>query len=311
MKIVFFGSSEFSLPILEHLIKLGHSLLVITTPDEKKGRGQKLLPTVVKELAVASGLECLAPAGFDEAPAKEKIKSFGAGLFVVASYGKILPDSMLSSPKFMSLNIHPSLLPKYRGAAPIAWQLLKDEKESGISFIKMAKRVDSGDVIFQEKLPIEENDDAETLSRKLAAAACNKLGEIIELIERENFTLKSQEEALASYAPKLKKDDGLIRWEDKGRAIRNKIRALVPWPAAFSFFKGERVKILKSGGYKEHSAKLQPGKIAAIVKRGFIEVETANGTVTIDEIQPEGKNKMRAYDFCLGRSVKIGDRFGI
>ncbi|MDD5085385.1 MAG: methionyl-tRNA formyltransferase, partial [Candidatus Omnitrophica bacterium] len=249
MKIVFFGSSEFSVPILECLINLGHDLLVVTTPDERKRRGQKLLPTVVKELAVSHGLECMTPARLDETPVGEKIKSFGADLFVVASYGKILPGFILSCPKLMPLNVHPSLLPKYRGAAPIAWQFLKDEKESGISFIKMEERVDSGGIVFQEKLPIEEADDAETLSQKLVGVACNKLGEVIELVERGSFTLKPQDEARVSYAPKLKKDDVLIRWEDEVRAIRNRIRAFVPWPAAFSFFKGERVKILKSAGY--------------------------------------------------------------
>ncbi|MDD5084866.1 MAG: hypothetical protein PHE61_02340, partial [Candidatus Omnitrophica bacterium] len=127
---------------------------------------------------------------------------------------------------------------------------------------------------------------------------------------RGNFTLIPQDEARVSFAPILKKADCLIRWEDEVRAIRNRIRAFVPWPAAFSFFKGERVKILKSAGYNERGVKSRAGKIVTIDKKGFIGVEAANGTIVIDEVQPEGKNRMRAYDFCLGRSGKIGDRFG-
>ncbi len=311
MKIVFMGTPEQAASILELLISAEHEILcVITQPDRPKGRGQKISFPPVKELALKYALPI---------EQLEKIKgnqifiSFLASLkpdiIVVVAYGRILPKEILNIPKYGCINVHASLLPKYRGAAPVQWALLNGEKETGVTIMKIEELLDTGEIILQEKIKIEENHNTLTLSEKLFKLGGELLLKVLKQIEQGKAKYTPQNEAQATNAPAITKESGEIDWRKSAIEIHNRVRAMIPWPVAHTFYKEKLLKIWRS---ELHVADLEiryklPGTIVQIIKNvGFI-VGTGKGHLLVVEVQPEGKKRMPAYDFAIGHDVKIGE----
>ncbi|MGB2706211.1 MAG: methionyl-tRNA formyltransferase, partial [Candidatus Omnitrophota bacterium] len=236
MKIVFFGSSEFAVPSLERLLESQHQVLaVVTQPDRKKGRRRLTISaTPVKRAALARGLNILQTADLEETGTFKKLKSLKADLFVVVSFGQILTQRVLSIPKIYCINLHPSLLPKYRGAAPVNRAIMNGEKTTGLTIIKMNERMDAGDIILQRGIPIEREDDSETLNDKLSELGAVLLLDAIRFIEEDRIAFKKQNDKKTTLAPRLKKEDGIIDWEKDARQIHNRVRGTLPWPGAYT-----------------------------------------------------------------------------
>ncbi|PIQ87303.1 MAG: methionyl-tRNA formyltransferase [Candidatus Omnitrophica bacterium CG11_big_fil_rev_8_21_14_0_20_45_26] len=310
MKIVFFGSSEFSIPILEHLTK-SHAdvVLVVTTPERKKGRGLTPALSLVAQKAKEIGLPVFAPETLQDKKIDAQLRDAAADYFVIASYGKILPTPLLSIPKKFALNVHPSMLPKYRGASPIAAPLLEGQTKTGVSIALLTPRLDAGDLVIQEAVPIQKSDDALSLEEKLAKRGGELVIKSIELIEAGKHTLMPQKETEASYAHKIQKEDGKIDWQQSAQHIRNQVKAYVKWPGAYAFLNGKRIKILKADSVETKKQAQAPGCVTLISKKGYIEVSTGRGFLKIDQIQPESLRVMPPHAYALGRKLNIGDVF--
>lgn len=301
------GTPSPAAEILTKLIKKKYQILcVITQPDRPKGRGQKLSFSPVKEVALKHGLPI-------EQPEKVKgdkafaafIKALNPEAIVVVAYGKILPKEILEIPQKGCLNVHASLLPKYRGAAPVQWAILKGEEETGVTVMKLDELLDTGDILLQKKVRISEDDTTITLMDRLFSAG-GKL--LIEALEKKVKPTK-QNDAEATYAPMLAKESGEIDWRKSAREIHDRVRALIPWPAAHTFYKEKLLKILKT---ELHVLDLElkrqePGTIIEIIKNvGFI-VATGKGDLLIKEVQPAGKKGMGAYNFAIGHDLKSNE----
>lgn len=305
MKIVFFGNDNFGIPCLITLKRKYEISCVITAPDRPKGRGLKVSPTPVKEWAVTNGIDVYQPEIFDE-DFILKLKKIEPDFIILISYGKILPPSILNIPKITSINVHPSLLPKYRGPAPIEWALINGEKETGITIIKMDEKIDTGEIILQEKVEILPSDNAFTLKNKLSYLAQEVLVKGIEIYLKERKTYPQIGEV--SYAPKLKKEDGLIKWEKDAEKIYNLIRGVIVWPGAYTYIEFPTgKKLLKI--YKAEIGEIdgnfgKPGEIIKIEK-DYIEVACGKGTIKIKELQIEGRNRMNVSQFLCGYQEKL------
>ncbi|MCK9573909.1 MAG: methionyl-tRNA formyltransferase [Candidatus Omnitrophica bacterium] len=308
MNIIYFGSSKFSLTILENLCLSGFKpKLVISQPDKPKGRGLKEKPTAISLFAQKANIPVITPQSIKTNEIKEQLSKMSPDLFIIADYGKILPASLLVIPKIAALGVHPSLLPLYRGPAPINWALLKGDKETGATIFKMNEGLDTGDIILQNKITISDKDNARTLSEKLAKEGARLLVESLNMLKRDSWATISQNEAFSSFAPKLQKKDGKINWQDNAIDIHNKIRGLAGWPSAYAFYRGKAIKITESEVLASET-KIQPATIE-IIKKDGIYVSTGNGTLNIKRLIPEGKSEMDAYSFVLGHRLKSGDKF--
>ncbi|KPJ69003.1 hypothetical protein AMJ44_04870 [candidate division WOR-1 bacterium DG_54_3] len=311
MRIIFMGTPETSAEILKVLIEAKHEILcVVSQPDRPKGRGQKISFPPVKEWALKYALPI-------EQPEKIKgnqvfislLESLNPEVIVVVAYGKILPKEILNIPKYGCINVHASLLPKYRGAAPVQWALLNGEKLTGVTIMKIDEFLDTGEVILQEKVRIEEEDNNATLSKKLFSLGGKLLLKALEQIERGKAKYTPQNEAEATQAPAITRESGEIDWRRSALEIHNRIRAMVPWPGAHTFYKEKLLKIWRSEIYVadlESKFKL-PGTIVQMVKKVGFMVATGKGHLLINEVQPQGKKCMPAYDFAIGHDVKIGE----
>ena len=247
MNIAFFGSSEFAVPSLIALKASGYEIsCVVTQPDRKKGRGLSLTVTPVKGLAQKNEVKIYQPLSINTPEDIKFLKSLNADLFVVMAYGQILSPEVLNIPRILAINAHASLLPKYRGAAPINWALIKGEKKTGVTIMKMVEEMDAGPIILQEGVDIRDEDTAITLEDELSRIAAGLIIEAIRSIEDNNYKLIPQPKEDVSFAPKLKKEDGRINWNKSALEISNLIRGCVGWPGAFSFYKDKRLKIIKA-----------------------------------------------------------------
>lgn len=306
MNIIFFGTPEPAAGILEQLIADGYQIvLVVTQPDRPKGRGQKVTFPAVKEVALKHSLPIEQPEKVKNNPVfKTLLQSLKADLAIVVAYGKILPPELLNIPAHGFINVHASLLPKYRGAAPIQWALLNGEKESGVTIMQVAEQLDAGDLIAQAKVMITEQDDAITLAKKIFAVGGELLTQTLPQIADGKIKLVPQNEAEVSFASVLTKESGEIDWRKSAAEIHNRVRALVAWPSAQTLYHGKMLRILKSHVVEEKKA--LPGTIVEIIKQvGFV-VATGKGALLIVEVQPAGGKPMLAYDFAIGHKVKIG-----
>jgi len=311
MKIVFFGSSEFAIPSLKMLLGSKHKVLaVLTQPDRKKGRSLKTQATPVKNALTSKDIPIHQSEDIKDAATIKYLKSLSADLFIVVAFGQILPAEILSIPKIYSINLHASLLPKYRGAAPINWAVVKGETKTGLSIIRMTEKMDAGDIILQRKLPIEAEDTSDTLHHKLSELGAILLLDAIRFIEMDKITFKKQSQRAVTLAPKLKKEDGTINWQKSAKEIHNQIRGLLPWPGAFTFLDKKTLKIWKSETLNA-SQKPDPGTITDIRDDGFI-VGCGKNYLIIKEVQLEGKKRMSASDFVRGfRELEKGTRFNV
>lgn len=312
MNIVFFGSSDFALPSLNRLQAAGHKIsCVVTQPDKKKGRGLKLQATPVKVLAGRLGFRLYTCAQINNPESVKFLKGLNPDLFVVTAFGQILSAEVLAIPTMLSINIHASLLPKYRGAAPINWAIINAEEESGVSAIKLTEKMDAGPLISQKKIKIENDDTAISLEAKLSAIGAELLLESIACIENKNLRLMAQDESRVSFARKLIREDGLINWNEPALNIHNLVRGCFDWPGAFTFYEEKMLKIYKTRVKKITDALSfgHPGEILDISSEGIF---TAAGKdiLVIEELQLAGKIKMTAADFVKGCRLKAADMLG-
>lgn len=304
MRIVFMGTPEFAVASLKRLVEDGHEICgVFTQPDKPKNRGMKLVFPPVKEFALLQGLPVFQPESMKEESAVELLRSLKPELSVVAAYGQILTEEALQVPTLGSINVHASLLPRYRGAAPINWAILNGETETGVTIMHMAKKLDAGDIVTVRRTPIDPNEDAETLFARLAELGAQLLSETIPLIESGAATRTPQDEAQSTYAPMLSRALSPIDWKKPSRVILDQIRGLIPWPVASTVLDGKTLKIYQAQPCKATNE--VPGMMRAV--KGGIEAACGDGqSILITFLQPEGGKRMSASAYLNGRRIASG-----
>ena len=307
MKIVYMGTPDFSVGALEALIKAGHEITaVVTQPDKAKGRSGQVQCSPVKECAVRYGIPVFQPVRIKTPEAIEELKKYEADIYVVAAFGQILSRQILEMPRFGCVNIHASLLPKYRGAAPINQCIIDGEKETGITIMQMDAGVDTGDILAQKKVIIEDKETAATLFDKLAQAGAKLIVETLPLIEKGEVTPVRQDESLASHVKMMDKSMGKIDWMQDAVCIERLVRGLNPWPSAYTFGQNKSVKIWRSDALEgDAGSDAQPGTIVSVTK-DFFDVACGKGILRIYELQLEGKKRMDTKSFLLGNQWKAG-----
>ena len=309
MKIVFFGSGSFAVPVLQTLHESRHKLLaVVTQPDRKKGRHLRLAATPVKECVQSLAVPLLQPEDIRGKAFEATLRVFGADVFVVVSFGCILPEEILTAAGKMCINIHASLLPKYRGAAPIRRALMAGEKVTGITFIRMNKGMDKGDILYKKKIRIDPGDNALTLDEKLARMSGLSIAMVLARIERGVIRPVRQDERKATYAAKLTKEEGRILWTRSSRDIFNQFRGCLGWPGTFTVFRDKRLNIMKlSPGTSRRRG--TAGQVLG-PEPGRLEVACGHGTILIEEVTPESHPRMSAADFRALFCVQEGEFLG-
>jgi methionyl-tRNA formyltransferase len=306
LRIIFMGTPRFALPSLQILIDRSEQIAaVVTQPDRPAGRGQHIVLPPVKELALKHHLPVLQPVKVRDAQFIAQIKELSPNLIVEVAFGQILPRALLDIPAFGCVNVHASLLPFFRGAAPINWVLINGETETGVTLMLLDEGMDTGDILLQEKLPLMQTDTVATLHDRLAQSGARLLGKALDELGSAGWTRIPQDHAKATYAPLLKKEDGLIQWQKNAREIHNQIRGMNPWPGCFTYFNGKLLKVF-AVEVGEQQAKGTPGSIVEISEQG-IAVATGTGTLVLKEIQLEGKKRMPVEEFVKGKAVEAGD----
>ena len=305
MKLVFMGTPDFAVPSLRALVEAGHEIAgVFTQPDKPKNRGMKLQPTPVKEYALTADLPVYQPASLREGEALTVLKKLAPELIVVAAYGKILPEEILTLPPLSCINVHSSLLPKYRGAAPINWAILNGEDETGVTIMYMAKGLDTGDIIFQEKTPIDINEDAQSLHDRLADIGAKLLVRTLPELAAGTAGRTAQDDSLSCYASMLSREQSPMDWTRTARQLHDQVRGLAPWPSATAEIDGVRCKIWKTTLTGERTGKA-PGSVIQADKKA-LKIACGDGqALRIDELQPDGKKRMAATAFLLGHPIQV------
>ncbi|MBU4251589.1 MAG: methionyl-tRNA formyltransferase [Candidatus Omnitrophica bacterium] len=311
MRIIFFGSAHFAVPALEALIESKHELAcVVTQPDKQKGRHLQVTGTDVKSTAVLAKLKIFQPENINSQESVKFLKGLDADLFVIVAYGQIFSQEVLDIPKIMPINIHASLLPRYRGAAPINWAIINAEKKAGVSIMYVSLKMDSGPVILQKETKIEEKDTAVSLEEKLRYLGAELLIDALKIIDSRNYRLLEQDEDKVIIAPKLKKEDGLIDWAAPAVNIHNQVRGVLPWPGAFTGYRGKILKIFRTEVLPLFSIhKPVPGEVVRADKRGLV-VACARGFLEIKELQLEAGKRMSAQNFIIGHKLIAGEVLG-
>lgn len=297
MKIIFMGTPDFAVPSLKRLYESKHEITaVVTTPDRERGRGQKVSFTPVKEFALEKNLPVLQPEKLKDEGFINELKKYGADLYVIVAF-RILPREVFTIPLKGSFNLHGSLLPKYRGAAPIQWALIKGEKETGFTTFALAEKVDTGNIYYQEKVEINDEDNFGTLHDKMSLQGAEVVLKTVEMIESGNFVLQEQDNSKASPAPKITKETQLIDWNKPAVEVHNLIRGLSPYPGAFFYNNGKLIKVFAS---KISGEKLNAGEIKQTRTELFIGCSEI--ALQILELQQEGKRRMSTEEFLRGFS---------
>ncbi|MCM1267709.1 MAG: methionyl-tRNA formyltransferase [Bacteroidales bacterium] len=325
MKLVFMGTPDFAVGALEALIEAGHQIAaVVTQPDKPKGRGKEVQMTPVKACAVSHGIPVFQPVKIREPEAVETLRSYQADIFVVAAFGQILSEEILAMPQYGCVNIHASLLPRYRGAGPIQWAIINGEKITGVTIMQMDKGLDTGDMLFRTEVEIAPDETADTLHDKLSAAGARLIVEALAKIEAGDVTPVKQNDEDSCYAKMLNKSMGKIDWRMEAEKLDCLIRGLISWPGASTLFRGKTLKIWQEepvleqdmaaweaaqgqeqGGFAKDAP---PGTVVRVEKDAFY-VQTGKGVLKVLEVQPEGKKRMAVKDFLLGYPIKAGEMF--
>ncbi len=306
MNIVFMGTPAFAVPSLRMLLDEGYNVVaVVTQPDRPQGRKKVLMPTPVKEVAAERGIPVLQPQRMRSPEAVAELAAYKPDLIVTAAYGQILPKAVLDLPANGCVNVHGSLLPKYRGGAPIQRCIINGETETGITLMYMAEGLDTGDMIAQVKVAIEEEDTSGTLFEKLSLAGSQLLKEQMPRLASGKLEAEVQDEQQATYAPNLKREDEKIDWNASTRDIYNQIRGLVPFSGAFTLWNGEVFKAWASRKADKASKDAAPGTVLQLAEQG-IEVKTGDGSLWLTRIQPSGKKQMEAAEFVRGNTMTAG-----
>ncbi len=305
MKVVFMGTPDFAVGALEAIIQAGHEVTaVVTQPDKPKGRSGQMQFPLVKECAVKYNIPVFQPVKVKEQEAIEELRKYEADIYVVAAFGQILTKEILDMPRFGCVNIHASLLPKYRGAAPIQQAIIDGEAETGVTIQQMNEGIDTGDILNTVIVPIDKKETAESLFVKLEEAGAQLIVDTLVKIEKGEITPVPQDESKASYVRMMKKTLGKIDWNKEAVVIERLVRGLNSWPSAYTFFEGKSLK-LWSCDVIEEACTEAPGTIVR-VNKDSIDVATGNGVLRILELQLEGKKRMDTKSFLLGNAWKAG-----
>jgi methionyl-tRNA formyltransferase len=332
MRVVFMGTPQLAVPILKRIIQSHHEVVaVITQPDKPVGRQQRIAPTPVKELAVESGIPVLQPSGLKDPEFEKEIREVKADIGVVFAYGKIIPQWLLDLPPHGLINVHVSLLPRWRGAAPIQRAIMAGDKTTGVTIMQMDAGLDTGDVLFQKEIEISPQDTSGTIAEKIYGTGAGLLMMALDEIEKGNVERRKQDESHVTYADKITDEDLEIDWGKPSKVIDNQVRGLNPKPGAFTFFDGKKLKVWRvsvqtSAGIAieeragdeteatctEHAECVetaQPGTVVAVDKNRGPIVSTGNGYLVLEDVQPESKKRITGAEFVRGYRLKTGDRF--
>lgn len=305
MKVIFMGTPDFAVPSLEMLFQKYTVCAVVTQPDKPKGRGKKMVFSPVKEKALEHGVEVLQPVKVKEPEFVEKLKSYEADSIVVVAFGQILPESILNMPLYGCINVHGSILPKYRGAAPIQWSVINGEKETGVTTMYMAKGLDSGDILFQKSFEIKPEDTYGDVYDKMSILGAEVLEHTLYSIENGEAARIAQNNEEATYAPMITKETGHIDWTKQADEIKNLIRGLVPSPNAYTIYGADSLKIWKAYCEEKEFKNAAAGEIVELSKEGFL-VQTGKGSLRITEVQAQGGKRMSADAYRRGHEIKTG-----
>ena len=307
--LIFMGTPEFALPSLRALYTArAPILLAVTQPDRPKGRGKKLVAPPVKVLAEAEGIPVYQPEKVKSVEAIERIAAVKPACIVVVAYGQLLSAEILKVPTLGVVNVHASLLPKYRGPAPIHWALIRGESETGVTTMLMDTGMDTGDILLQREVPIDTTDTAGSLHDRLAEEGANLLVETLKLLQEGTLRPRAQDDSKATYAPMLAKEDGKVDWQEDAETICCRIRGLDPWPGGFTLWQGKRLKLFGCGSLPL-SRKIEPGTVIAASEDG-LQVAAGKGAVVIKALQLEGRRPLPVADFLRGYSLQVETRFG-
>lgn len=308
LRIVFLGTPAFAVPTLEALLRSPHTVVAaITQPDKPSGRGQKTADGPVKACAIAAGVPVLQPATLKDPACLVQLAALRADIGVVAAYGKILPEAVIQTPRLGMINVHASLLPKYRGAAPIQRAVAAGESETGVTIMRVVKALDAGAMLATVRRPIGANDTAADVERDLARLGAELLVATVDRLVLGPVDEPPQDDSLATYAHRLTKEDGLIDWTRDARAVHDLIRGMHPWPHAYSSIGGKRLIFLRSD-VDESAAGGAPGEVVA-ARGDELRIATGHGVIVVREVQTEGKRPMSVRDFLAGHALSPGDRF--
>lgn len=308
MRIVFMGTPDFAAGALEALIKAGHEIAaVVTQPDKAKGRSKEPIPSPVKVCALKHDIPVLQPKRIKTPEAVEELRSYGADIFIVAAYGQILSQEILDMPPLGSLNIHGSLLPKYRGASPIQRAIIDGEEKTGITIMQMDAGIDTGDMLYKKETKIGPEDDFETLHDRLTLLGGEAVVEALTLLEQGKLKPEKQDESQSCYAPLISKEMGVIDFSRPAISIDRLIRGMTPWPSAYTGLRGKQLKIWKAVPEIQRDVSGHvPGEILSVEKDSVI-VAAGEGAIRLLELQIEGKKRMPAHDFLLGVRLEPGE----
>lgn len=310
MKIVFMGTPEYAVGALEALIGAGHEIAAaVTQPDKAKGRSGSLQYSPVKECALKHGIPVFQPERVKRPEAVETLRSYEADVFVVAAFGQILSREILDMPRLGCLNIHASLLPRYRGASPIQHAIIDGEERTGITIMQMDAGIDTGDILYQKELPIDRRDTSQSLYDKLTVLGGQTIVEALKLLEQGMLVPRKQREEESCYVKMITKEMGRIDFSRDALSIERLVRGMIPWPSAYTLFRGKRMKIWEAVALEGDVSGLAAGTVSAVGKEDFT-VVTGRGFLQIRELQLEGKKRMSAHDFLLGMRVTPGEKLG-
>ncbi len=320
MRVVFMGTPGFAVGALEAILQAGHQVAaVVTQPDKPKGRGKEIRMTPVKACAVSHGITVFQPVKVKEQEAVETLRGYNADIFVVAAFGQLLSEEILSMPRYGCVNIHASLLPKYRGAGPIQWAIINGEEKTGVTIMQMDKGLDTGDMLLKEEVRIEPKETGDSLHDKLAAVGAGLIVEALAKLERGELTPEKQKEEETCYAKRLQKSMGRIDWQQSAKRLDCLIRGLISWPGAYTVLHGKNLKIWEVEAVEESESTAQgsmlqtdsdqilPGTVVNVEREAFY-VKTGEGLLKILAVQPEGKKRMPVREFLLGYPVKAGEQ---
>lgn len=320
LRIVFMGTPEFAVPSLQALLDAGFDVVgVFTQPDRPRGRGYKVTHSPVKQAALAAGLHVFQPLRLRDEEALAALRSLQPDVIVVVAFGQLLPPTVLQLPPLGCVNVHASLLPKYRGAAPIQAAIAAGETVTGVTTMYMDEGMDTGDIILQRKVPIEPADDAGTLHDKLSRAGAELLVETLRRIEAGDAPRWPQDDALATYAPKVEREHAAVDWRKPAEELFNHVRAYRPWPGAYTVHRGRMLKVLDVVPLQEETAGERaprgadggpaPGQVVAVTNDGFV-VQTGAGQLLVRRVQPPNAQAMSGRDYVNGYRLSVGERLG-
>jgi methionyl-tRNA formyltransferase len=311
LRLVYFGTPAFAVPALEHLLASRHAVVaVVTQPDRPRGRGQRVHEGPVKIVATTHGVPVLQPERIKDTSFHDALRARAPDLGVVAAYGRILPDEVLTLPPLGLINIHASILPAYRGASPIQHAVINGDTETGVSIMRVVRELDAGPVFATSRRPVSGDETSVDVERDLARMGAELTLTVVDALARGTAVAQPQDEARVTYAGKLTKADGLIDWSQPAQVLHNRVRGLHPWPHAHSFLGGHRFVILRTQVVGHVVVTCDTGTILEAQGDDFLVAAADGSALRVLQIQPEGKRPMTAREFLAGHRVRAGERFG-